>query len=75
MDVEENEIEVGLERGAAHLDDLFQGLLTMQSLLDFHARVYLREKFLHHEKVVGGIIDYQYFDELSHNVFGPCHLG
>jgi hypothetical protein len=75
MDVEENEIEVGLERGTAHVNDLFQGLLAMQSLLNFHARVYLREQFLHHEKVVGGIIDYQYFYELPHNFLGPCNLG
>lgn len=62
MDVEENEVEIGLERGSAHLDDSFQGLPTMQSLLYFHARINLREELLHHEKVVGGVIDYQYFD-------------
>ena len=66
VDVKENEVKVGLERGSAHLDDSFQGLPTVQSLLDFHARVNLREELLHHEKVVGGIIDYQYFDGLSH---------
>jgi hypothetical protein len=49
VDVEENEVEVGLERGTAHLDDSFQGLPAMQSLLYFHARVNLREEFLHHK--------------------------
>jgi hypothetical protein len=66
VDVEENEVEVGLEGGTAHLDDLLQGLLAMQGLLYFHARVYLREELLHHEKVVGGVIDYQHFDRLPH---------
>jgi hypothetical protein len=66
VDVEENEVKVGLERGSAHLDDSFQGLPAMQSLLDFHARVNLREEFLHHEKVVGGVIDNQYFNGLPH---------
>ena len=49
VDVEEYEVEVGLKRGSAHLDDSFQGLPTMQSLLYFHARVNLREEFLHHK--------------------------
>ena len=66
MDIEENEVEVGLEGGTAHLDNLLQGLLAMQGLLDFHARVNLREELLHHEQVVGGVIDYQRFYGLSH---------
>jgi hypothetical protein len=49
VDVEENEVEVGLEGGTAHLDDLLQGLLAMQGLLNFHARINLREELLHNE--------------------------
>jgi hypothetical protein len=48
----------------------------MQGLLNFHARVNLRQELLHHKQVVCGVIDYQGFDGLSHlNFLGPRNLG